>query len=111
MNIESVKAITTDLKQSLILIYGDKLKNLILFGSHARGDAHKNSDIDLLAIIEDSETDQFNACEEIDRMNDAIYEMVLKYDVAISVIPVSEHQYMNSPNPLFVNIKSEGIAA
>jgi predicted nucleotidyltransferase len=110
MNIENVKVITADLKQSLKLIYGDKLKNLILFGSYARGDAHKNSDIDLLAIIE-SKAAPFNACEEIDRMNDAIYEMVLKYDVALSVIPVSEHQYMNSPNPLFVNIKNEGIAA
>lgn len=110
MNIENIKSITNDLNQSLKLIYGEKLKNLILFGSYARGDAHKNSDIDFLAVI-DSKDVPFDPCKEIDMMNDAIYEMVLKYDIAISVIPVSEYQYLNSPNPLFINVKNEGIAA
>lgn len=110
MNSESIKNITSDLKQSLKAIYGDKLKNLMLFGSYARGEAHKNSDIDFLAVI-DSQNISFNAGQEIDRMNDAIYEIVLKYDITISVIPVSEYQYLNSYNPLFVNVKNEGIAA
>lgn len=110
MKVENVKAVAADLKQALKKIYGDDLKNLILFGSYARGDAHKNFDIDLLAVI-DSPPASFDPCEEIERMNDAIYEMVLKYDVAISVIPVSGYQYFNSPNPLFVNVKNEGIAA
>jgi len=110
MNKIIIKKITDELKLSLKNIYGNRLKNLILFGSYARGEANKNSDIDFMAII-DSNISLFEPYKEIKKMNDAIYDMVLKYDIAISVIPVSEEQYLNSMNPLFTNVKNEGIAA
>lgn len=32
--------------------WGDDLVSVVLFGSHARGDAHPHSDIDLLVVVE-----------------------------------------------------------
>ncbi|MGI5820208.1 MAG: nucleotidyltransferase family protein [Armatimonadota bacterium] len=33
-----------ELKRELEALYGDRLRGLFLFGSHARGDAHPESD-------------------------------------------------------------------
>jgi hypothetical protein len=39
--------------------FGDRVRELTLFGSHARGDAHDESDVDVLVVIDDlSETDR-----------------------------------------------------
>lgn len=105
-----VTAIAADLKSALLGIYGNKFKSLMLFGSHARGEAHKNSDIDFLVILK-SARGKFSPGKEIERMNDAIYDIIIKHDETISVIPVSEEQYHNSSNPLYINVKNEGIAA
>ncbi len=32
--------------------FGDRLRELVLFGSYARGDAHEDSDVDVLVSIE-----------------------------------------------------------
>ena len=40
-----------ELKIGLKELYGDRLVKLILFGSHARGEANLDSDIDLLAVL------------------------------------------------------------
>lgn len=42
-------------------------------------------------------------------MIDIITEINLKYDVLISVYPVSEQDYMKNNSPLLINIKKEGI--
>ena len=35
--------------------YGDRLSKIILFGSYARGEAHEDSDVDLLLLLNDGE--------------------------------------------------------
>jgi len=106
-----ISIIIKEVKQELIKIYGEKLKNVILFGSYARGDFHKDSDLDLLVVIEAPDGEPFRQGLEIDRMNDAIYDLILKFDIPISVIPVSEQQFLKSQNPLYEIVKKEGIAA
>lgn len=43
------RAVASDLRA----LYGDRLVDVVLYGSHARGDAHHESDIDL-AVIPDN---------------------------------------------------------
>lgn len=33
--------------------FGDRVREVVLFGSHARGDAHEDSDVDVLVVIDD----------------------------------------------------------
>jgi len=47
---EKVKRILTEIKKYLIKNFGDKIKYVILYGSYARGDYNKNSDIDVLFV-------------------------------------------------------------
>jgi predicted nucleotidyltransferase len=107
---EIVEKIKTDLKKSLDKIYADKLKRLILFGSYARGDARSDSDMDFLVVL-DIKDSELNVYDEISRMNDDVYDLVLEHEVTISVVPVSEEKYQYSIMPFIVNARNEGIAA
>jgi len=107
---EIVEKIMADLKKALKKIYADKLKRLILFGSHARGDARSDSDVDFLVVLNEKES-ELNVYDEICRMNDEVYDLVLKYEITISVVPVSEEKYQRSIMPFIVNARNEGIAA
>ena len=107
---EIVEKIKTDLKKSLDKIYANKLKRLILFGSYARGDARSDSDMDFLVVL-DIKDSELNVYDEISRMNDEVYDLVLKHEVTISVVPVSEEKYQYSIMPFIVNARKEGIAA
>ncbi|MFN4857561.1 MAG: nucleotidyltransferase family protein [Pseudanabaena sp.] len=40
-----------ELKSALVKLYGDRLFSLILFGSHAKGEATSESDIDVMAVL------------------------------------------------------------
>ena len=45
--------------------YGQRLKNIILYGSYAKGTAKQDSDIDLMIVLSEMES----AFNEIDRLN------------------------------------------
>ena len=45
---KKLEKIITEFRQALEKIYGDKLINLVLYGSQARGDATEDSDILIL---------------------------------------------------------------
>ena len=44
---EKIKKILTEVKKYLIESFGDKIRQVILYGSYARGDYNKDSDIEL----------------------------------------------------------------
>ena len=104
---ENVKKIIKEFKAELERIYGEKLKSVILYGSWARNEATENSDIDLVVVFKGD----IIQGKEIDRMIDSITEINLKYNILISVYPVSEENYLTIKSPLLLNIRQEGIAA
>ena len=84
-----IKNILEEFKKEIGKLYGTRLKEVILYGSWARGDATDESDIDLLIVLEG----KIVPGAEIDRMIDIITEINLKYDVLLSVYPISEQDY------------------
>lgn len=88
-------------------LYGSRLKQVVLYGSWARGEATVDSDIDLLVTLKGDVTPG----QEIDRMIDIITDINLKFDVVISVYPVSETNYLKDNSPLLLNIRREGVPA
>lgn len=102
-----IKKLLEEFKKEVEQIYGDKLKQVILYGSHARGDFTEGSDIDLLILLEGKVVPG----KEIDRMIDIITDINLKYGVLISVYPVSEEDYTNVNSPLLINVRREGVPA
>ncbi len=97
---EKVEIITKQFKQ----IVG-KRHNIIdmkLFGSSARGDYSKNSDIDIMVILPIVN----RKIEE--ELFDIAYDLELENDCLIDVIVIPENMKKNIP--LYQNIEKEGIA-
>jgi predicted nucleotidyltransferase len=104
---ENIKPIIEEFKTRLRELYGKKLKNIILYGSWARGDAREHSDIDLAVLLEG----EVNQGREIDRMIEIITDLQLRYNTLISVYPVSMKNYRSINSPLLMNVHREGIPA
>jgi len=102
-----VRETIREFKQEIKNLYGPRLKDVILYGSWARGDATEASDIDLLIVLEG----QVVPGQEIDRMIEIITDINLKHGELISVYPVSEENYYTIDSPLFINVRREGIPA
>lgn len=86
--------------------YGEQLVKLILFGSYTRETATKESDIDLLVVLEG----EIQPGREIDRMIDIIYDIDLKYDTLLSVVPIAREEFEERNSPLLLSVRKEGIA-
>ena len=99
-----IEKILGEFKAKIKKLYGNKLKDMVLYGSWARGEATEDSDIDLLIIFKGEIVPGI----EIDKMIEIITEINLKYEVLISVYPISERDYSIVNSPLLINVKREG---
>jgi len=102
-----IKEILKEFREQIEDLYSKRLKDVILYGSWARGEATEESDIDMVIILEGKVVPG----KEIDRMIDIITEINLKYGVLISVYPVSGEDYSATNSPLLINIRREGVPA
>ncbi len=104
---QAIEPIIREFRRETEKLYRKRLKNIILYGSWARGKATEDSDIDLAIVLEGD----CLAGREIDRMIDIITEINLKYGVLLSVYPISEKDYASVNSPLLLNLRKEGVAA
>ena len=51
MTHEQVMRLGREVREGMAAIYGERLKGVYLFGSHARGDAREGSDIDVAVVL------------------------------------------------------------
>lgn len=102
-----IKKILEEFRKEIEKLYGNRLKNIILYGSWARDEATEESDIDLIIVLEG----KVIPGKEIDRMIDIITEINLKHGVLFSIYPISEKDYPTVNSPLLINARKEGIPA
>ena len=101
-----LRALLAEVRSRFEIAYGSRLAALVLFGSQARADAVRGSDIDLLDVLQG----EVRPSEEIDRMGGVITGLTLAYDVTLSCVFMSVRQYETEASPLLLNIRREGIA-
>lgn len=99
-----IKEIVREFREEIGKLYGERLKDVILYGSWARGEGTEESDIDLLVLLEG----RVIPGREIDRMIDIITEINLKYGVLLSIYPMAEGDYTTINSPLLINVRREG---
>ena len=85
--------------------YENRLVQLTLYGSQARGDAETSSDIDILVVLKS----KVNPAKEIIDTEMMIAKISLNYDIALACYFVSEKEYLESQSPIMRNIRREGI--
>ncbi|MEX2706692.1 MAG: nucleotidyltransferase domain-containing protein [Candidatus Freyarchaeota archaeon] len=100
-----IKELINQIKEHLIKVYGKKVKQVILYGSHARGQATKDSDIDVLVVVDDS----LNPSKVRESLGDTILDILLEKGELVSVLVVPEHLFKNYNSPFLLNVKSEGV--
>jgi len=100
--------IMSELKRHLIKNYGDSVKDVILFGSQARGDSDEYSDYDVLIVLEKD----YSGKDE-NRILDLCYDIDLKYNILIDVHLISSKELtsIRGRQPVFVNAIKSGIYA
>lgn len=93
------------IKDFLLKQYSNKIKQIILYGSYARGDFTKDSDIDLLVLV-DKTLDPWQVRKSL---SDLLFEILLEHNELISVIVLPEDFLLNFNYPFLLNVKREGI--
>lgn len=87
-------------------MYGGRLRDVVLYGSSARGDAGPESDIDLLVVLDEISS----RGRELARMSDVMWRHSLANDAVVAEIPVSEAEYVGLADPLLVRVRTEGVS-
>ena len=85
----------------------DSDAEIYLYGSRARGDNRKNSDWDLLILVDENKVT--NLIE--DRFRDSLYDIELETGQIISVLIYPKFYWNNNlkHSPLYKNVVHEGI--
>lgn len=101
----ALQPILRELRAGLVQLYGPRLKGLVLFGSHARGQATDDSDIDVAVILDDFDY----ASREINRSSNLIGEVCLRHDCLIGLVPIRESVWLTRQDPFLMNVRREAI--
>ena len=102
-----VREILTELRAHLERVYGERLRQIYLYGSYARNAAGRGSDLDVLVVLDRIESHW----QEILRTSEATARLSLDHDLSIAPIFTTEDRWRNPDSPLLRVIKDEGKAA
>ncbi len=101
----NIHVITRKIKTYVTQKYEDQIRDIILFGSHARETATDDSDIDLLIVVSDN-LNPFTVRQEISSF---LFDILMDYQELVLLVVYTDSQYSQHKSPLLLNIKTEGI--
>jgi predicted nucleotidyltransferase len=96
--------IAEEAARRLKAVYGDRLRRVVLFGSWVTGEAHEESDVDLIVLLDQVE----NRAQERDRLVDLLYDLEVESHRAIQAFPVTEADAADSPQAFIATALREG---
>jgi predicted nucleotidyltransferase len=104
---ERLRGILGRLRQGLHRIYGGRLEGVYIFGSHARGEATPDSDLDVLIVLD--RLDDYG--EEIQRTSHLISSLSLDCGTSLSRVFVSQAQWAEGQTAFLQNVREEAVPA
>lgn len=102
---EEGKRIAEDAARRLADAYGDRLRQVVLFGSWARGEAHEESDVDLVVVLDHVS----ERTAERDRIVGALFDLEADSGRAIEAFPVAAADVRERSRPLIRAALDEGL--
>ncbi len=101
-----ISRLLDQVKARLHETYGERIKRVILYGSHARGEATEDSDVDVLVLIDPS----LKPSEVRKSLSDLLFDMLMDEGELVSVIVIPEDYFDEHNLPFMLNVRKEGIA-
>lgn len=88
--------------------FGPRLRELVLFGSYARGEAHEDSDVDVLVVVDDLSDDERRVTSDI------AYGIGLAADDWVGLSPLAlstarAYEQRSTGRRIWAEIESEGV--
>ena len=105
---EAVNHVVFQFSRELKRMLGERLVRVVLYGSYARADYQKDSDIDIVAIVQG---DREKLQQGLKSVWDISSDLELEYGTIVSptVIPFAEYEKYKNDLPYYRNIESEGV--
>ncbi len=102
---EKVNALLDEVEEKLLHLFEKKLTTIILYGSYARGDYDEESDIDIIALVEDEELRRYD-----DEIIDFEIDLTIKYGIMPSILIENRDYFTKNKKVeyLFQNVSKYG---
>lgn len=104
----NIQKVVNDFLDEVKIILGNRLKKIVLYGSYARGDYNKSSDVDIMILTD-------LADKEISKYSNIIWEKCadIEIDKGVIISPLirnidSFNSWLNV-KPFYMNIVNEGV--
>ena len=105
-----IKNIIEDFTNKVSILLGNHLKQIILYGSYARGDFNKDSDIDIMILTDLSDNE---IIEYRNKIYDVAYDIEFENDFDITISPliknIEKFNYWLQALPFYMNVQKEGV--
>ncbi|MCI8699940.1 MAG: nucleotidyltransferase domain-containing protein [Clostridia bacterium] len=107
----NIEQIIEEFTKKTKILLGEHLKQIILYGSYARGDFNENSDIDIMILIDMNDIELENYYEKIIELS---YDIESKNNFKIHLSPlvknIDKFNYWLDTIPFYMNIEREGVS-
>lgn len=100
--------ILEDVREEMMLLFNSKLKQIVLYGSYARGDHEPESDIEIMVVIDENEE---TLREYRNVIADVVEDISSKYEQPISLTEIPYNRYTTYQNvlPFYKIVYQEGV--
>jgi len=105
---EQISYITQTVADKAREVYGEKLRDVILYGSYARGDFEEWSDVDIMIIADADDS----VCRKLGNvLGDDLWDLNYRMNGLLSLIevPYSRFNRMKNHYPFYTNVLKEGV--
>lgn len=108
MNPSNCEKANNELALAMKKLFGNKLSEVILFGSYARNQQDEESDIDIIVLVKE---DPLSLKSYSYKIAVIVTDINLQYDVVLSVILQSADEFEDYKDilPFFMGIQREGV--
>ena len=106
----NIKKVIEEFTEKTTQLIGNHLKKIILYGSYARGDFNKNSDIDIMILTDftDKEIVEYRS-----KIAYIAYDIEYDNDFEITISPlvknIDKFNYWLEALPFYMNVQKEGV--
>ncbi len=110
---EPYRLIISKLLKELLNVFGDDLISVVVYGSVARGDAKRDSDIDVLIVVENLPKSRFERLSKYlkaeERLDDMLYSL-FKEGYAVTISPIlKSREEAEKTSPLYLDMVEDAV--